>query len=193
MNMKFFKYDNVSGSIILNDDGILMINEFKALIETKRNISPTDKTGVNKERAFREFAYIYLFGDWESPYSQLPERDRHEASLQDSGLSDIEFDNPEFRAACIKYDELQNSAISIRLLKSAMTSVETVIYYLSHVDVNERNPLDGKPIFKTKDLIAEIKGCKDLIVGLQELEHQVKKELEQDTGLRGNAEAGYYD
>ena len=74
-----------------------------------------------------------------------------------------------------------------------MTSVETVIYYLSHVDVNERNPLDGKPIFKTKDLITEIKGCKDIIIGLQELEKQVKKELEPDSGLRGGVEAGFYD
>lgn len=74
-----------------------------------------------------------------------------------------------------------------------MASVETLIYYLNSVDVNERNPLDGKPIYKTKDLIAEIKGCKDVIVGLRELEHQVKKEIETDTGLRGNAEAGFYD
>jgi hypothetical protein len=74
-----------------------------------------------------------------------------------------------------------------------MASVETLIYYLQHVDVNERNPLDGKPIYKTKDLIAEIKGCKDVIVGVRELENQVKKELETETGLRGNTEAGFYD
>ena len=74
-----------------------------------------------------------------------------------------------------------------------MKSVETVIYYLDHVDVNERNPIDGKPIFKTKDLIIEIKGCKDLIVGIQELEKQVKKDIAPDNKLRGGAEAGFFD
>ena len=91
------------------------------------------------------------------------------------------------------YESIQNSNISIRLLKAAMSSVDTVIYYLENVDVNERNPLDGKPIFKTKDLIAEIKGSRDLIASLQELETQVKKELESDSGLRGGAEAGLFD
>ena len=191
--MKFFKYDNDNGYVILNDEGILLVSEFRALMESSRNKSASDKTGHNKDRAFREFAYIYLMQDWEGPYSNLPEQERHLAALEDSGLSIEEFDDPEFRAACRKYDELQNSIISMRLLKSAMASVETLIYYLQHVYVNERNPLDGKPIYKTKDLIAEIKGCKDVIVGLKDLENQVKKELEQDTGLRGNAEAGFFD
>lgn len=191
--MKFFKYDNENGEVILNDEGILVTKEFKALLEVDRNKSPQDKAGKNKERAFKEFTYIYLFLDWESVYSNLPEQDKHTAALEDSGLSDAEFADETFKAACRKYDEMQNSSISIRLLKSAMTSVETLIYYLQHVDVNERNPLDGKPIYKTKDLIAEIKGCKDVIVGLQELEKQVKKDLEQSSGLRGDTEAGYYD
>lgn len=191
--MKFFKYDNDNGYVALNDEAILLIKEFATLMELSRNKSKTDKTGKNRDRAFKEFAYIYLFLDWESPYFQLPEQERHEAALLDSGLTDEEFNDPEFRAACIKYESLQNSNISIRMLKGAMTSVESVIYYLEHVDVNERNPIDGKPIIKTKDLIAEIKGCKDLIIGLKELELQVKKELEQETGLRGNVEAGYYD
>ena len=191
--MKFFKYDNENGYIMLNDEGILLTSEFSVLMELKRNQTKLDKTGVQKERAFREFMYIYLFQDWESPYSNQPEQERHTAALEDSGLSSEEFDAPEFRAACKKYDEIQNSSISIRLLKSAMASVETLIYYLQHVDVNERNPLDGKPIYKTKDLIAEIKGCKDVIIGVRELENQVKKEMETETGLRGNAEAGYYD
>ena len=42
-------------------------------------------------------------------------------------------------------------------------------------------------------LIAEIKGCKDLISGLQDLEKQVKKDIEPDSGLRGNTEAGMFD
>lgn len=191
--MKFFKYDNDNGNIVLDDTHILLVKEFRTLLDVDRNKSKLDKTGHNKDRAFKEFTYIYLFLDWESPYFNLPEQERHDASLQDSGLTDEEFNDQDFRDACKKYDEIQNSAISIRLLRSAMASVETLIYYLQHVDLNERDPVSGKPIYKTKDLIAEIKGCKDVIIGLTELELQVKKEVEQDTGLRGNAEAGYYD
>lgn len=191
--MKFFQYDNVNGCVVLNVPEILLVKEFAALMAEERNKSKHDKTGKLKERAFKEFSYLFLFFDWESPFFNFPEQDRHDAALDTSNLSDIEFEDTIFKEACRKYDELQNSNITIRLLKSAMASVETVIYYLSHVDVNERNPLDGKPIFKTKDLITEIKGCKDIIIGLQELEKQVKKELEPDSGLRGGVEAGFYD
>jgi hypothetical protein len=191
--MKFFQYDKDNECVALNDIGILAIKEFAALMETTRNKTKSDKTGKNKEKAFKEFQYIYLFLDWESPYFSLPEQDRHEGALQDSGLTNDEFNDPEFKSACKKYDELQNSSIPLRLLKSAMNAVESQIYYLNHIDLNERDPLTGKPIFKSKDLIAEIKGCKDLIVTLNELEQQVKKEIEPSNGLRGNMEAGTYD
>jgi hypothetical protein len=190
--MKFFLYDNEKG-LTLNSEPILLISEFKALMELKRNKTTSDKTGKERTRAFKEFAYIYLFFDWESPYFQLPEQERHAAAFADSELTLEEFEDPLFRTACNKYEELQNSSISIRLLKSAMKSVETLIYYLEHVDVNERNPADGKPIYKTKDLIAEIKGSKDVIVGIKQLELQVKKDLDQESGLRGNTEPGYFD
>jgi len=191
--MKFFTYDNDNELVTLNKPEILLVKQFAALMDIQRNICQDDPSGQNKLRAFREFTYIYLFFDWESPFFNEPEYDRHMISLDNAGLSEEEFTDEAFKDACNEYNRIQNSSLAIRLLKSAMKSVETVIYYLDHVDVNERNPLDGKPIYKTKDLIAEIKGCKDLIVGLQDLTTQVKKELEPDSGLRGGAESGFFD
>lgn len=190
--MKFFQYDKKSGGVELNDEGILLIKEFADLMDIPRNKTKNDKTGKYREKAFREFQYIYLFLDWESPYFNLADQLRHEAALEDSSLTKEEFDDPLFRAACRKYEEIQNSNISVRLLKSAMNSVETVIFYLNNVDVNERGE-DGKPLIKTKDLIAEIKGCRDLVVSLKDLEKQVKKEIESAPTLRGDVEAGFYD
>ena len=178
---------------MLDDETVFLIKEIGQLLEVKRNITAEDPSGLSKIKAFKELKYIYLFIDWESPYFNLPEQERHEEALNTAGLSDEEFNNPVFKAACNKYNEIQNSALSIRLLRSAMLAVETVIYYLENVDISERDTLTGKPVYKTKDLIAEIKGCKDLISGLQDLEKQVKKDIEPDTGLRGNTEAGMFD
>lgn len=114
-------------------------------------------------------------------------------ALDHSGLTEMELEDKDFRAACKRYNDLQNSSMAIRLLRAAMSSVETVIYYFEHIDVNERNESDGKPIFKTKDLINEIKGCKDLIDGLQDLENRVKKDLEPSNGVRGDSEIGMFD
>lgn len=179
--MKFFQYDNDNALIDLNVPEILLIKEFEALYKRDRN------------RAFQEFKYIYFTLDWGSPYFNIPIQEREEAARIDSGLSEEEIQDELLSVALKKYDEIQNSSIAIRLLKSAMNSVETVIFYLNNVDVSERDPLTGKPVFKTKDLIAEIKGCKDLIDGLKSLEDQVKKEIDPGNGLRGDVEAGAFD
>lgn len=61
--MKFFLYDNASEEVVLNDEGILLIREFAALMNPERNKCKEDKTGLKKFRAFKEFKYIYLFFD----------------------------------------------------------------------------------------------------------------------------------
>lgn len=191
--MKFFVYDNVNGNVAIEDVSILLTKEFEVLLDDNRNKSSADKTGKKRLRAFREFKFIYLFFDWESPYFQYSEQDKHAEAMKDSGLSDEEFDDPKFRMACQKYDEIQNSSLDIKLLKAAMNAVDNQIFYLSNVDLQERDPITGKPIFKSKDLIAEIKGCKDLISTLRELQVQVKKGLEIESNVRGNTEIGLFD
>lgn len=182
---------------MLNDESILLIKEFAALLDDSRNKEKeTKKNGKlckKRARAFKEFKFLFLFFDWSSPYFQYSEQDRHKEALADSGLTQEEYDDPIFRAACRKYDELQNASLDVRLLKAAMMAVENQIYYLEHVDLNERDPQTGKPVFKSKDLIAEIKGSKDIISGLRELEMQVKKGEETANNLRGDAEAGIFD
>lgn len=191
--MRFFIYDNVNGDVSIEEASILVIKEFAKLLEVERNKTKEDKTGKKKLRAFKEFTYIYLFFDWESPYFQYPEQERHEEALKDSGLTDTEFNDLTFRCACQKYQEIQESSLDIKMLKAAMSAVDKQIFYLENVDLQERDPVTGKPIFKSKDLIAEIKGCKDLISTLRELQVQVKRGLEVENNLRGNAEVGMFD
>ena len=178
---------------MINDEAILLIREFAALCELKRNITTSDKTGKKRTRAFKEFKFIYLFFDWSSPYFQYSEQDKYQESFKDSELTEKEFEDPIFKAACRKYDDMQNSSLEVRLLKAAMSAVENQIYYLEHIDLQERDENTGKPIFKSKDLITEIKGSKDIITGLRDLELQVKKGEEAENNLRGNVEAGIFD
>ena len=191
--MKFFVYDDVNGEIMLNDEDILLIREFSALYDEKRNKTKEDKTGRKRKRAFKEFKFIYLFFDWGSPYFDYSESDKHREAFNDSELTEEEYNDPLFKEACRKYESLQENALEIRLLKAAMRAVEEQIFYLENVNLNERNVETGKPIFKSKDLIAEIKGCKDLISSLRELERQVKKGEDAENTLRGGAEAGLFD
>lgn len=191
--MKYFTVDKSTGSLDIKDSRILLIREFKALLENGRNKTETDKTGEIKERAQKEFTFMFLYLDWESPYFKYSEEDRQQAAFDDSELTEEQMTDSLFIEACQKYNELQDKIQELRLLKGCLLTIENIIYYLEHVDVNERNPNDGKPIYKTKDVIMEIKNARELIKTVRDLEKEVKEGASDESSVRGNLELGYYD
>lgn len=189
--VKIFQYNNVDGFVELNTPEILLVKEFSALMEDGRNICDDDKTGKLKLRAFREFTYIYLALDWQSPYADFDERERHEMALLDAHMTEAEFNNPEFRAACRKFKAIQDSTRSIRLLRAAQETVDKFMDYFHNIDPEERDPLTGKPIFKVKDIMAEISSLSKVQDELTTLESMVKKEIAETSQLRGGYEDGF--
>lgn len=191
MIQNIFQYDNVRNRVMLETPEILLIKEFAELIKYERNICEQDPTGQQCLRAFREFTYIYLAICWKSPYTDLPEQERHQEALNDSGLTEEEFNDPDFRAACRKYRQIQESNRSIKMLQAAQNTVDNFIdYFNTVVDLSERD-INGKPVFKTKDIITEISSLSKVHEELKILESQVKKELTEQSSIRGGARNGY--
>lgn len=191
MIQDIFLYNNLNNRVELNTPEILLVREFAELIKPERNICKEDKIGTKGLRAFREFTYIYLAICWKSPYSDYPEQERHKEALNDSGITEEEFSNPEFRAACRKYRQLQESNRSIKMLQAAQNTVDNFIdYFNTVVDLSERDA-NGKPVFKTKDIISEISSLSKVHEELKILEGQVKKEMMETTSIRGGATDGF--
>ena len=191
MIQNIFQYDNVHNRIELDMPEILLVKEFAELMKNERNICKEDPKGEYGLRAFREFIYIWLAIDWKSPYADYTEQERHHEALNDSGITEEEFNNPEFRAACRKYRNLQEENRSIKLLKAAQNTVDKFIDYFNNVDPEERDTQTGKPIFKVKDLIAEISNLSKVHEELKTLEGMVKNELTETSSIRGGAIEGY--
>lgn len=191
MIQNIFQYDNMHNRVELNMPEILLVKEFSELVKCERNICKEDPKGIQSLRAFREFTYIWLAIDWKSPYSDFSERERHQEALNDSGITEEEFNNPEFRAACRKYRQLQESNRSIKMLQAAQNTVDNFIdYFNTVVDLSERDA-NGKPVFKTKDIISEISSLSKVHEELKILEGQVKKEMMETTSIRGGATDGF--
>ena len=191
MIQNIFQYDNMHNRVELNMPEILLVKEFAELVKCERNICKEDPKGIKGLRAFREFTYIWLALDWKSPYSDYPEQERHKEALNDSGITEQEFNNPEFRAACRKYRQLQESNRSIKMLQAAQNTVDNFIdYFNTVVDLSERDA-NGKPVFKTKDIIAEISSLSKVHEELKILEGQVKKEMMETSSIRGGATDGF--
>lgn len=191
--MKFFLFDNSANEVTINEPEILLIREFADLWDLSRNKTKEDPKGSKRSRAYREFTYIWLMCDWASPYSDYTEQERHTEAMKDARLTEKEWTDPTFRAACRKYRELQNSSRSLKLIKAAEDVVDKITDYFETLDLQERDPISGKPIFKTKDVMAELSNVSDVVEQLKALEVLYKREQEQDNGLMGNIEIGAFD
>ena len=134
MIQNIFQYDNMNNRIELNVPEILLVKEFADLMKNERNICKDDPKGQYGLRAFREFTYIWLALDWKSFYADYSEQERHEEALKDAHMTDEEFNNPEFRAACRKYRAIQESNRSVQLLKSAQNTIDKLIDYFNNID-----------------------------------------------------------
>lgn len=189
--LHIFQYNNVTGKIELEEPEILLTREFAILMQNERNKCKEDPHGIEHLRAFREFTYIWLALDWQSVYSNYSEQERHQEALKDSGLSEEEFNDPNFRAACRKYRALQESNRTIRMLHAAQKTVDKFTDYFENIDPQERDEQTGKPIYKVKDIMAEISQLSKVNDELKILEGQVKKEMAEASQLRGGAIEGF--
>ncbi len=181
--MNIFNFNSLTKSLEINEPEILLVKEFKNLLQRDNTKS--------KKRLERELSYIYLAIDWKSPYNQYTEQERHEEALSDSGLTEQEFNDPIFREACRKYRSLQDSNKSIKLLEAAKRAADQFIdYFDTIVDLNERDN-NGKPIFQAEKVMKEMAQLHKVHEELVTLENEVKKELTEQSTIRGGGEDGF--
>lgn len=192
--MDVFLYNAQTGQVEINKPDLLLIKDFADLFDTTRNKCKKDPHGTQHLRAFKEFSYIYLMLDWRSVYADFQEQERHKEVMNDVGLTQEEFDDPKFRAACRKYRELQESSLVVKLYLAAKNTISRFIDYFDSVDPQERDTLTGKPIFKVKDIMGEIGNLSDMLDKYKALELQVKKEQQgSKEDIMGDARSGTFD
>lgn len=188
--MDLFIYED--NKLHLNKPEILLVKEFADLWETSRNRSGEDKGGYNRLRAFKEFTYIYLMYDWESPYKNQSDTERHLSSVEDCQLTQKQMEDEKFKAACAKYRSMQETPQS-RLLRSAYKTLDELTLFFSTVDLQERDA-EGKFILPHDRVMGSIGKLGVAVAGLDVLEEQVRKQKEANSPkLRGDIEPGAFD
>ena len=192
--IQIFLYDNSTGSLKLDLHEILLVKEFDTLWDLERNKCSEDKKGEKRLRAWREFKYIWLYADFKSPYFQYLEMEKHKAAMDDSGLSEEEFQDPDFRAAVKKYLDIINSSRKLTLIRTAYRTLEKLRVWLDELDVDERDPVTYKPVFKPKEIMDAIGSISPMFDKLKELELAHQKDLlESKKTLKGDREVAYDD
>lgn len=189
--LRVFSYNNSTGKVELDDGNLLLIKEFRDLMQDDRNKCKQDPTGKKHLRAFREFTYIWLAIDWNSLYKDYTIQERHQEALKDGELTEKEWNDPTFRAACRKYRDLQNSSRAIKMLHAQERAVDRIIDYFNSIDPQERDEQTGKPVWKVKDLQQEITNGASLLEDLKSMESVVKREMIENNQNKAGIVQGY--
>lgn len=191
--IKFFAYDSSKNKIIINEPEILLVKEFADLWTNERNKCKEDPTGDKKLRGFKELIYIYMAIDWGAPGSKDTPTNRHKYALEASGLTEEEYNDELFRAACTKYRQLQDaSSVTGKLVETYTNKIHEMRVFIDSIDYDERTDT-GMPIFKIKDTLTEMQNLTKALDALKDLEDRYKKEQQEASGLRGDAVPGLFD
>jgi hypothetical protein len=83
--------------------------------------------------------------DFKSPYFKYLEKDKHEAAMADSGLTEEDLKDEDFLAAFRKYREIQEEDPLLSLIKTSYRTLYKMQVHLDGVDFSELDA-DGKPI-----------------------------------------------
>ena len=191
--IKFFAYDSSKNEIIINEPEILLVKEFADLWTNERNKTKDDPDGHLKTRGFRELIYIYMAIDWGAPGSKDTPENRHQQALEASQLTEEEFNDPVFKAACEKYRELQDASSTIGpMIQMLRNKLYEIKLFIESIDYNERTDT-GMPIFKVKETFDAMQQLSKVMVSLKQLEAEYKEEQDEISGLRGDTAPGAHD
>lgn len=109
-------------------------------------------------------------------------------------MTEEEWNDSTFRAAVRKYIEIKDSSRILSLIKTAFRTLEKMRVSLDNIDLEERDPINNKPIWKAKEILDNIASIGVMKNRLKELELDYKKDqIASNTKLRGDIESGFMD
>jgi len=163
-------------------NGVLTIAPEALMIKEFKKIWNRDRTST-KNKALREFSYIYHTTDYQSIY-----RNYHIDTREGKIILDI-FDDRQWKpdnevgAAKNKYEELQTT-LSMQLLNDVELGLTKLRDYFRDIDFAD----DDTNGMAAKNFIQNVKSMGELVKGMKTLKDEVEKELTDNMQLRGRTE-----
>lgn len=188
--MSLFRINPEDSLVELNVEWISMIPEFRALLQ--RSKGPLNGRDRFNTRAVKEFTYIYLRYDFNSPYFKDTEEVKEYRAVSDSGVSEEILLSDEFiKDACRKYVEIQNSVSpAIRSYERLKEANQYKLNFLETIDLHATTE-GGAKRHSMKEIDDTIKAQPSVLKALGEIYDLAKEELKGEVGLRGEATKGY--
>jgi phosphotransferase system IIB component len=133
---------------------LFIIRAEESVFESNPHISTMSAfKGITDE----QFRYVAFYADWKSPYRNLPDAQRRDAALLDSGLKS---DNgmEKYVKAYLKMQGIENERDNIEALDFALTEIRKRLKSSSSLESDEFKKLSGAlvDLAKQRNLIMDM-------------------------------------
>lgn len=142
-----------------------------------------------KDEATRIFCYIEFLCSPKrtNPFSGYSD------DIRESEIKKVFFPNEDFQPSedvkeCISlYKQfLYEASPSLRFLQSAKSAASKLQNFFDTVDINEKNPKSGMPMWKPKEISSALTDAFNVIKTLNAIQEKVDQELYEVTKTKGN-------
>lgn len=188
------------GTYVSVSPDLKLISEFNEIIKRDKG-SEGDSQGRRKLRASREFAYIYHFNDYRSPYQRYSEKERHERLKKDLDLGEKWDVDSVIRVAQQKYIEL-NHTPAIQALMEARQTLNTSAEVNRKIReqimrVMDEDELDPETLQQANNLLEKTLDnntkIPKVLTQIEGMEEKVKKQEQESGSIQGSEEKGYFE
>lgn len=156
------------------------IDIFRDIIARDRGTSG-DNDGRKKMRSVRELSYIYHMEDPRSPFQDYRRETRKKKIMKTVFANDQGWEPDELiDRACDFYAELCETKYT-KLLKSCFKAADSMMDFLEHVDLGERDN-NNKPVHKITDITRALKEVDEVVESLYSTEEKVKSLVSRASG-----------
>lgn len=195
---KIFIYDAVTGEFVLNEPELKLLREFNDLwLVAKQRCGCLDVNdngiGHGNSEAIMKYAnyckFVYLYADYASPYRDYPENDKRIQAAYDCYLTNEESVMEQLSVACDKWVEMQSMDRNVRILRAGQKQVDDLISYFSE-EGKLTKMKDGKPVYKAKDIMSELREIGSISDELDRHEERVRLGDTSQSNIRGGAVEG---
>lgn len=185
--MRLFEIDLDTGTVALNKPWIMLIPEFKALLDRDKG-SKGDYRGDKKLQATKELTFIYFFMDFTSPITDWEDSERRKEALYYANLEQVD---AKVEEAVKKYEELQlKAARSLRTYRALLKSLDAMDKYFEDLDMSAKDK-KGELLNDPLTVTGSIKKLDEMHTAVENFRKRAEQQLkEAGTGIRGNASLG---
>ena len=171
--MKLF---NVQNFQVIIDPEVLTVPQFAKIYKRDKN--------KIKTLAFNEFAYIYHFCDWNSPYRRYGDPQERKEKVKEAFIRDNSWkEDDTIRDAIKAYEEFSKTP-SMALLEDANHLISVLGDYCKKATVDNIDPTKAAAILEKLPKIVE---------SIKSLNQTVAKEKSEIGKTRGNKKIAYDD